>query len=71
MYEEIPARDGIRHAQKRVCTRVTPTGRITLNEMRLIVTKHGERHERQLSEAEWQRALAEHFGIDPAELAPA
>lgn len=49
----------------RVCTRATPDGRVTLSEMRLITTIHGQgRTERLLtSEAEYSSALKEHFGI--------
>jgi len=34
--------------QKTLCTRATPAGRITLSEMKLIVTKHDQRKERIL-----------------------
>jgi len=49
----------------RVCTRATPEGRVTLSEMRLITTIHGqERTERLLkSDAEYTSVLKEHFGI--------
>ncbi|MBI3360109.1 MAG: arylamine N-acetyltransferase [Chloroflexi bacterium] len=51
--------------RKRVCTRITPEGRITLSDMRLIVTANGERVERELrSEEEVAAVLREHFGID-------
>jgi N-hydroxyarylamine O-acetyltransferase len=56
--------------RKRVCSRATPTGRITLSGTRLIVTEKGQRTERDLTEAEWSRALKEYFGIDPAEVRP-
>jgi N-hydroxyarylamine O-acetyltransferase len=50
--------------QKRVCTRATPDGRITLSEMKLITTTKGERKERNLaSEEEWDLTLGEQFGI--------
>ena len=50
--------------QKRVCSRATPEGRITLSEMKLIVTNKVGRDERTLaSEEEYLRALKEHFGI--------
>lgn len=49
---------------KRVCSRATPEGRITLSEMKLITTNGDRREERLLkSEAEWQAALADHFGV--------
>jgi N-hydroxyarylamine O-acetyltransferase len=50
--------------QKRVCTRATPDGRITLSEMKLITASKGERKERSLaSEEEWNSVLREQFGI--------
>ena len=50
--------------QKRVCSRATADGRITLSEMKLIVTTEGRREERLLiSEEEWIAALTQHFGI--------
>ena len=51
--------------QNRVCTRATPTGRVTLSGMRLIETQAGVRTERQLrGELEVRRCLHNHFGID-------
>jgi N-hydroxyarylamine O-acetyltransferase len=50
--------------QKRLATRATPTGRITLSDMKLIVTENGNRQERILaSQEEWQQLLHECFGI--------
>ena len=50
--------------QKRICTRATPEGRITLSEMKLITTRNGEREERSLaSEEEWTSILRKRFGI--------
>ncbi len=50
--------------QKRICSRATPGGRITLSEMRLIVTNKGQREERILaSEEEWISTIREQFGI--------
>jgi N-hydroxyarylamine O-acetyltransferase len=51
--------------KSRVCSRATPEGRITLSDMRLIVTsKNGEREERTLtSEEEYAEALRDQFGI--------
>lgn len=49
----------------RMCTRATPTGRITLSEQRLIVTDNGVRQETAItSNAAFEAALWEHFGID-------
>jgi N-hydroxyarylamine O-acetyltransferase len=50
--------------QKRICSRLTPEGRITLSELNLIVTSHGHREERTLgSEDEWRSALRRYFEI--------
>lgn len=50
--------------QKRICSRATESGRITLTDMRLIETRHGERHERDLADQqEYDAALKQHFGI--------
>ena len=49
----------------RVCTRITPEGRITLSELRFITTVNGERHERMLDdESAYQSVLREQFGIE-------
>ncbi|HEX8187243.1 MAG TPA: arylamine N-acetyltransferase [Pyrinomonadaceae bacterium] len=48
----------------RLCSRLTPEGRVTLSGSRLITTRGGERAERELKgEAEFTAALLEHFGI--------
>ena len=48
----------------RICSRLTPEGRVTLSEMRLIKTANGERVERTLAnEEEYTAALREHFDI--------
>lgn len=50
--------------QNRICSRATPRGRITLSEMKLIVTNNGQRTETLLaSEAEREKVLREQFGI--------
>jgi N-hydroxyarylamine O-acetyltransferase len=51
--------------KSRVCSRATPEGRITLSDMRLIVTSgNGERQERTLtSEEEYAEILRDEFGI--------
>lgn len=50
--------------QKRICSRATPDGRISLSDWKLIVTERGERRERDLgSEEEYAEALRAHFGI--------
>ena len=51
--------------QKRICTRATADGRITLSDMKLIITRNGKRDERVLaSEHERTAVLQEHFGIN-------
>lgn len=48
----------------RVCSRLTPEGRVTLTGTRLITTGGGERVERELEgEDEYAAALLEHFGV--------
>lgn len=50
--------------QKRICSRVTGSGRISLSDMRLIETKDGKRHERDLAnQQEYDAVLQQHFGI--------
>ncbi len=50
--------------QKRICSRLTPDGRLTLSEMRLIETRDRVRKEQALmSEEEWFAVLEEKFGI--------
>jgi len=50
--------------QKRICSRATETGRITLSDMRLIETRAGQRQERTLtSQTEFDSILSERFGI--------
>ncbi|HYL44853.1 MAG TPA: arylamine N-acetyltransferase [Ktedonobacteraceae bacterium] len=50
--------------RKRTCTRMTRSGRITLSDMRLIITEYGKRNERLLtSQQEYTQALWEYFGI--------
>jgi len=51
--------------QKRLCTRATSTGRVTLSDMKLIFTENGTRREGMLaSEDEWQQALKQYFGVN-------
>jgi N-hydroxyarylamine O-acetyltransferase len=50
--------------RKRVCSRLTPGGRVTLSGLRLITTAGGEKLERELAgEDEYTAALLEHFGV--------
>ena len=48
--------------QGRICSRATPDGRVTLGEMRLIITRNGEREEREITdEEEYAATLRERF----------
>ncbi len=50
--------------KKRICSRATESGRITLSDMRLIETRDDERHEQVLANREeYDAALQQHFGI--------
>lgn len=50
--------------RSRICSRATPTGRISLSGMRLIETAGGQKHERLLSnQDEYATILSEQFGI--------
>ncbi|HLX39780.1 MAG TPA: arylamine N-acetyltransferase [Ktedonobacteraceae bacterium] len=50
--------------RQRICSLATPTGRISLSDLRLITTIHGERKEQVLtSEEEYIAVLAEQFGV--------
>ncbi len=50
--------------RKRLCTRATPEGRITLSDMKLVITRNGQKEERILASDEaWRAALHEHFDI--------
>lgn len=51
--------------QRIVCSRATPTGRVTIANQRLIATDGDTRRERALSEAEWRDAFTEQFGVPP------
>jgi N-hydroxyarylamine O-acetyltransferase len=51
----------------RICSLATPAGRISLSEMRLIITERDLRSESELaSESDYRRILLERFGIDLA-----
>ena len=50
--------------RRRVCSRLTYEGRVTVSGTRLITTTGGKREERELAtEEEYAAALREHFGI--------
>ena len=49
--------------RKKICSRATPEGRITLADRTLIVTRNGVRSEAALSEAECERVLRDEFGV--------
>jgi N-hydroxyarylamine O-acetyltransferase len=50
--------------RKRICTKATEGGRVTLADYKLIVTRNGQREERMLeSEEEWRDALNRYFQV--------
>ncbi len=50
--------------RKRLCTKATTKGRVTLSDMRLIITRDGRKEERGLgSEEEWRSVLWREFGL--------
>jgi N-hydroxyarylamine O-acetyltransferase len=50
--------------QRRACTLATEEGRITVSDMRLIITARGEKQQRDLhTDEEWKSALLEYFGV--------
>lgn len=50
--------------RQRICSRLTPRGRISLSDMRFIITENGVRSERVLkNEAEYAEILREQFGV--------
>jgi N-hydroxyarylamine O-acetyltransferase len=51
--------------QRRTCSLATRDGRVTVTDMRIITTTHGQRQERALAtQEEYAAALREHFSID-------
>lgn len=55
--------------RKRMITRYLPDGRVTLAELRLIITRGGQRAEREISEGEeYRRVLREQFGVELDEI---
>lgn len=50
--------------RKRVCSRATPDGRITLADMKLIISRDGQKEEQVIaSEDDRRKALSEHFNV--------
>lgn len=49
--------------RKRVCSRATVGGRITLSDGKLIETQNGVRDERELSDLEWRTSLRDLMGV--------
>ncbi|WP_413163285.1 arylamine N-acetyltransferase family protein [Capilliphycus salinus ALCB114379] len=51
--------------RSRICTKATPTGRVTLSDNRLIITQNGQREEHTLNtEAEYNKTLQDYFNIN-------
>jgi N-hydroxyarylamine O-acetyltransferase len=62
-YQQTSPESGFTH--RRICTRATPDGRITLAGMRLIVTREGQREERVLEgKEELSQCLRDQFGVE-------
>lgn len=58
---------GSHFTKNRLCSRLTPTGRITLTEKEFIITRNGKRVERPVkSPEEFATLLGRHFGIELA-----
>ena len=49
--------------RQRICSRLTPRGRVSLSDMRFIMTENGVRSERVLNEGEYHEVLQQEFGI--------
>jgi N-hydroxyarylamine O-acetyltransferase len=50
--------------RRRLCTRATPEGRVTLSDMKLVISQNGEKREHMLgSEEEWRAALRRYFEV--------
>lgn len=49
--------------QKRICSRATVEGRVSLSEMQLIITRGGARETTPISEDQYAKVLSETFGI--------
>jgi N-hydroxyarylamine O-acetyltransferase len=51
--------------RRRACTLATEDGRITVSDMRVIITDHGVKQERELAgPEEWKAALHQYFAIE-------
>jgi len=59
-HQKSPESSFTRHA---VISRATRDGRITLEENKLITTRHGERTEQPVAAEDWRRLLSERFGV--------
>ena len=50
--------------RQRICSRLTPRGRISLSDMRFIITENGVRSERVIEDKEeYNEVLRQQFGI--------
>ena len=51
--------------QRRICTKATLEGRVTLSDNRLIITQNSQRQDHTIkTEAEYHKILRDYFGID-------
>lgn len=49
--------------QKVICSKATETGRISLSDLKLIMTENGVKKQTEITEAEFHSLLNRHFGI--------
>jgi N-hydroxyarylamine O-acetyltransferase len=62
--DDLQTADDSAFRRRRMCTRRTPEGRITLTDQKLIVTSNDQRREIALEGKEaYEKALVDHFGI--------
>ncbi|HSA91542.1 MAG TPA: arylamine N-acetyltransferase [Terriglobales bacterium] len=50
--------------RRRICSRATPAGRVTISDLKLIVTADGRRTEQPIREEDYPALLREHFGME-------
>ena len=52
--------------RRRICSRATPDGRVTISDLKLIVTARGQRTEQSIREEDYPVLLRKHFAMDLA-----
>lgn len=57
--------DAFFFTRKRICSMATPNGRVTVSDMKLIITQNGNRDERMLGDdGEYALVLKQYFGVE-------